>query len=277
MEVYKREIQFKDGNRNVVNLKIKINKEGVFSISGDISSCGGQIYDEILPANIYQEKLINYWKKYHLNDMHAGTLKQEKALDRWYLTYNRDVGYDRKVEYLKSINMYNDNGYRYGTSWLKRELSHNFEKKIDNLCNKIMEIESDNVSGKEIKDLTEEEMGKYLSVYSKRQVAFAICLNLHESELQEVKELTPYYNLFYGGIDYFVGTYDEAEEVSREYLEDDIDFWKSLVSNNSTTLGFDDWIEEVILNDGPGQILNFWDGTSEYIAVKNVEFFICRR
>lgn len=78
--------------------------------------CGGQCLDEIkelIPDNETFNKIHRLWKLYHLNDMHAGTPAQEKALkerqreqDGW--------DYTGDCEYLKSIGLYEDNGYKYG-------------------------------------------------------------------------------------------------------------------------------------------------------------------
>ena len=64
--------------------------------------------------------------------MHAGTVEQEEALDKWRASNssrdNIDGGtsYDMDCEYLKSIGLYevdyNGKPYRYGTAWLKRDI-----------------------------------------------------------------------------------------------------------------------------------------------------------
>lgn len=76
------------------------------------------VEDEIL-ANLKDlEKIIELWKEYHLNNFNAGTDKQKVAIDQ-----NPDIKfkrYDLICEYLKSIDLYEDRGYRYGSSWLIR-------------------------------------------------------------------------------------------------------------------------------------------------------------
>lgn len=106
-------------------------KDGVFSASGDIWNSkhtdiisGGQNLDEMrehLKGNKDFETIHSMWKKYHLNDMHAGTEKQEKALEKKFGGVNANK-YSEQVEYLKSIGLYEDNGYKYGTGWLKRDI-----------------------------------------------------------------------------------------------------------------------------------------------------------
>ena len=61
--------------------------------------------------------LLDIWRRYHLNNMHPGTLKQERAIESWE---KREVGYSYTAasDYLKSIGLYKDRGYKYGTGWL---------------------------------------------------------------------------------------------------------------------------------------------------------------
>ena len=76
--------------------------------------------NEFLSKDKLFSKIYKFWKKYHLNDLHAGTPKQEKALKKVELLGGNY--YDEACEYLKSINLYEDNGYKYGSSWLKEEI-----------------------------------------------------------------------------------------------------------------------------------------------------------
>lgn len=77
--------------------------------------------------------LLSIWDKYHLNNMHAGTRKQEKALQKKFGTSR--VDYDKAVEYLKSIGLYEDNGYRYGSGWLTQEVPEKVLEWLKNLKN----------------------------------------------------------------------------------------------------------------------------------------------
>lgn len=85
----------------------------------NLISCG-QCLDEcrdIIPA-----QLAEIWERWHLNDMKAGTYNQEKALDAVKCTFSRLDWYTEACNYLTSINLYEDNGYRYGSAWLTEEL-----------------------------------------------------------------------------------------------------------------------------------------------------------
>lgn len=143
------------GRRGSIYCKIEL-VDGMFSISGVIAplpsgnSLGGcgQIDMEFAHRNmedndnrysnlIYPEDIkfaegwnkelwldfLDIWKKYHLNDMKAGTPKQEKAIDE-FRAKNKIEGwaYEKEVEYLKSIKLYNDRGVKYGFQWLKEDL-----------------------------------------------------------------------------------------------------------------------------------------------------------
>lgn len=147
-----------DGRYGSIYAKASYNEKGNLSISGVIAplpsgnalGSAGQIdmgfahrnradddarysYDELTkPEDINfasgwnREKWLDFldvWKKHHLNDMHAGTPKQEEALNKWRAKHKiAGWAYDKEVKYLKSIRLYNDKGHKYGTGWLRREV-----------------------------------------------------------------------------------------------------------------------------------------------------------
>ena len=112
-----------------------------FTASGDIWQpdhtdilCGGQCLDtiaEYIKAPKFKE-IYRLWKLYHLNDMHAGTPKQEAAIEEWKAKGNQ-YDYDKVCEYLASINLLVDGDYQYGTAWL-------YEAIPDDDLNKIKEL-----------------------------------------------------------------------------------------------------------------------------------------
>jgi hypothetical protein len=80
---FKQQVTFLDKDRN----KIKVTVETTFrngykelTMSGDMGNGGGQIVDSFIPANKEQKKLVDLWKKYHLNGMSAGTKEQNEIL-----------------------------------------------------------------------------------------------------------------------------------------------------------------------------------------------------
>lgn len=121
-----------------------------FSVSGTLAKrkggnpyAAGQILDFLneftlnQPINMEECSLLatieRLWEAYHLNDMHAGTVKQEDYLtecrknENFYSFENpsfcRHISrYEIDCDALAKANLLEDDGYRYGTSWLYREI-----------------------------------------------------------------------------------------------------------------------------------------------------------
>jgi hypothetical protein len=86
--------------------------------------CFGQCHEEakaVIPGRLHK-----IWRRWHLNDMKAGTPKQEGILRvvKFYREQNNlpQLDYKEACELLKMYGLYDDNGYRYGTRWLREEL-----------------------------------------------------------------------------------------------------------------------------------------------------------
>lgn len=80
IDTYQKNVTFTDATGQTVFVEIEITDDR-FSMSGNITGHGsGQILDQIKPADQAQTDLVNIWRAYHLNDMHAGTIEQEAAL-----------------------------------------------------------------------------------------------------------------------------------------------------------------------------------------------------
>ena len=111
----------------------------VLSICGNVWNtkhtdivCGGQCLDEIAKYIHQLDEpnlfifIYKMWKKYHLNDMHAGTPEQEQELKTWRMTLDHSPSYDECCRHLESVGLYEVeyhgceyNGvYKYGTAWL---------------------------------------------------------------------------------------------------------------------------------------------------------------
>lgn len=151
----KKNITFVDGDNNRVSVNIKIctddinlgvkrswedlsvipaGREKILSMQGNIGGGSGQIYDEIVPRTEGQQKLIELWKEYHLNDMCSGTKLQTEYLrsDK----YKEDFDYlsnffsscdysdiidktvKRKIEHREECNRY----YFYKSNLLREDL-----------------------------------------------------------------------------------------------------------------------------------------------------------
>lgn len=113
------------GRRTRAIVHMELDDKNVLHVTADIRGVSyGQTIDEVEKAykgNPLAEKIVNWWRKYHLNDMHAGTPKQEEALNKAGITNWAD-DYDICRKYLESIGLLYDNGYKFGSSWLKEEI-----------------------------------------------------------------------------------------------------------------------------------------------------------
>ena len=92
---------------------------------------GGQCLDYMdqlpeLHDNPVFAEILDLWRKYHLNDMHAGTEEQEDAVKAWRAEHGGRYDYEQEREHLKSVGLYEVEldgvPYRYGTRWLYREI-----------------------------------------------------------------------------------------------------------------------------------------------------------
>lgn len=95
--------------------------------------CGGQCLDTLVPFFKHNKTFMqihSWWKQYHLNGMHAGTEAQEEALksSKWG-GVNANC-YTAQCEYLESIGLLVDNGYKYGSGWLYRAIPQEDLKQI---------------------------------------------------------------------------------------------------------------------------------------------------
>lgn len=77
------------------------------------------------------------------------------------------------------------------------------------------------------------------------------------------------------GIEYYVGTEEELNEVAKDYLTDNKSLWQDAVCHNNTELGIEDWVDEVIEMDGFASILNGYDGRYEDVYVESTNEYIC--
>lgn len=102
--------------------------DDVLTLSGKWHSYG-QIADDLsddslIPADGFEYsdilKIQSIWERWHLNDMRAGTPKQEAFIREWRLS--NKYSYNEACKALNEAGLLIDNGYRYGTSWLKEEV-----------------------------------------------------------------------------------------------------------------------------------------------------------
>lgn len=107
---------------------------------------GGQCLDgmyRFLKGNPKFRKVHEWWKKYHLNGMHAGTPEQEAAIAEWKADGNR-YDYTAVCEMLKEIGlyeveftgktvgrMYDHEPYKYGHAWIIQDIPEDVLKEIE--------------------------------------------------------------------------------------------------------------------------------------------------
>ena len=131
------------------------NKYVEFTASGNIwNHChsdiysGGQNLNEIakyIKTPLFQ-KIYTFWKKYHLNGMHAGTPEQEEAIAEWKAKGNK-YDYKKACEMLKNRGLYevpltadligtrkaDGKPYKYGCGWVIANIPEKDLEEIKNL------------------------------------------------------------------------------------------------------------------------------------------------
>lgn len=117
-----------------------------------LSICGngGQNREETADINRYTKlfiskddlkTIINIWDKWHLNDMKSGTVKQQAFINEWIKPNNNSYDYTAICETLKGVGLYEDNGYKYGHSWLVDPLPENVITEITSIFEKYNSVE----------------------------------------------------------------------------------------------------------------------------------------
>jgi hypothetical protein len=104
------------------------------AINTDIIS-GGQNIAEIADIFATDKRVQNIWaiwNEYHLNDMNAGTPEQENVLKRHATEYvlQDKSHYEWAIDLLTKYDIYEHNGYKYGTNWLYKEIPENILKQV---------------------------------------------------------------------------------------------------------------------------------------------------
>lgn len=137
---------YSDRKINEVTLDIELREENinkpVFSVCANVWNIrhtdiimGGQCLDELckyVKIPLFRE-IHRLWEEHHLNNLHAGTSEQEKAIEEWK-EYGNAYDYSKVCEYLKSIGLYeveyNGKPYKYGSGWIYKEILENDLKLI---------------------------------------------------------------------------------------------------------------------------------------------------
>lgn len=122
-----------------LELEVKLTDDGRFSASGGYKVGDDEGWGQCLDGirNVLHrlglvcpkiEALMEYWPRYHLNDLNAGSPRQMEVV-REREAQKLPVDYDTMCEVLKEKGLYEDEqypwkgrGYRYGEAWLKEIL-----------------------------------------------------------------------------------------------------------------------------------------------------------
>lgn len=310
----KRHIEFVDAANQKVTLDIRceldrhsndlpidydtlepVENAGSFSISGECANSAGQCYDEIVPTPT-QKKLIDFWKKYHLNTLCAGTRKQMEVLDKIKprLDAKKICGPDRwdiETRYLRFIGLLEDRGYKFGSGWLFkpypqdeldtiiRDIEKEEEERQRKLAYETDLCVDDPADEDAIVQFLQDRMEDVNEYQTWRLLALARVCHLQVLEMLDIK-IDDRCGYVVQGTDYYAGTDDELEDLAREYLTDDPSLWIESVKAGSTTQGLDDWVDDVISMDGWANVLNSWDGTSEevdFCEYGQDSIWVCRK
>ena len=102
--------------------------EGQLSFTGTGWHGSGQVVEHLTKDNPAPEftrkdcfRLMQAWKRWHLNYMRAGTPRQEEVVRTWMDTAI-DKSYEATCAMLEGVGLLFDNGYKYGSAWLKEEV-----------------------------------------------------------------------------------------------------------------------------------------------------------
>lgn len=159
--IYKKKLYLGMKNYKKMYVELTINQESddrekkttlLQPISGykTLSICGngGQNVEEVADINSYTElfvskddikTIIDIWGKWHLNDLKAGTAKQQAFVDEWRKANKYD--YTAICEALKGAGLYEDNGYKYGHEWLVEPLPEEIITEITDIFGKYNSLE----------------------------------------------------------------------------------------------------------------------------------------
>lgn len=141
-------IDFNNTGKKINEVEIEVNySNDRLSICGSVWNskktdiiAGGQCLDEIKPY-LKNDKKFNYiyllWKKYHLNDMNAGSPLQQMFIDELKLdNYDYEVvckELEKAGLLLDESYIYDDKPYRYGSAWLFKPIPNEIKQYIETI------------------------------------------------------------------------------------------------------------------------------------------------
>ncbi len=115
-------IEFKEGRLSVIGVEGPLPSGNARGGCGQIDMSPWFIKTYAPGWSAEKEKQFRaVWKRWHLNDMKAGTPKQEEYLKDHPIENTADH-YTRACEVLREAGLNPDNGYTYGSKWLREEV-----------------------------------------------------------------------------------------------------------------------------------------------------------
>lgn len=165
-------VDYTGNGRKSYQAEIEIRlEEGNFTISGgiwnsrrtDYVSCGQNMKEllSFFPKDPIMQSAAVLWERYHLNQLRAGSARQEAFLRSCSIPYSilgNCNSYLKCCEILKDAGLYVDdehihNGkpYTYGTAWIKEPLSADVISKIESLFQDISKVKVDRAIQEETK------------------------------------------------------------------------------------------------------------------------------
>jgi hypothetical protein len=90
---------------------------------------GGQSLDDIERLGLLHDEILRdispIWRRWHLNNMFAGTRAQNAMLEKCMSTQ-----FEHRCECLRSNGLLVDRGYKYGSEWLIERLPNEVKREI---------------------------------------------------------------------------------------------------------------------------------------------------
>lgn len=217
LKIMKKNIKFIDNDNNLVKVEFT-NENGYLSLTGDYANNScGQIYDMIKPHTDLQRELVDVWKERHLKNDNPSLVEKISTIMD-------------KVQH-----EYDD----FYASLLPNDNYPSIEDEGE--CLEFLD-----------KCFFEDDSPFILSAikandYDLRVIPYVDVADTHSYQ----KEVTIF------GVDYYVCKEERLDDIAREYLEDDDEFWREAVRCERTTLGLSDWIDDAISIDGAMSVLGW--------------------
>ena len=203
--------------------------------------------------------------------MCAGTKAQTEALANC-----KSNDYKDQCAHLKSVGLFEDRGYRYGSGWLSRPFP---EDELEGILDAVEREEAERAAARKSIDFgSREELDSLSEVIDEKLdadpysvIALMMHLGLNEDDLDDIECLSDH-SFCYKDDYYYAGTCSELEDIARDRI--DRSMWVDAVCNNWTDEGFEDWKEKWIEED-LASALGSTEGECHEYEIYGVEYLVC--